>query len=80
MSGDRHSNQIIKLNLNILAKFIHKHFNYYTDTDEFPNELKHAELVPVHMKNCKRDKENYRLIKILSNLSKVFENFLYSQL
>ena len=42
--------------------------------------MKHAELVPVHKKNCKRDKENYRPVSILSNFSKVHEKSLYSQL
>ena len=52
------STKVIKLNSDILAKFIHKHFNCCIDIGEFPNELKHAELVPVHKKNCIRDKEN----------------------
>ena len=42
--------------------------------------MKHAELVTVHKKNRKRDKENYRPVSILSNFSKVYEKLLYSQL
>ena len=38
------------MNSDILAKFIHKHFNYCIGRGEFPNELKQAELVPVHKK------------------------------
>ena len=72
--------KIIKLNSDTLAKFIYKHFNYCIDRGEFPNELKHAEIVPVHKKNCKRDKENYRSVSILSNFYEVYENILYSQL
>ena len=37
--------KVIKLDSDILAKFIYKHFNYCIDRDEFPNELKYAELV-----------------------------------
>ena len=72
--------KFIKLYLDILARFTYKHFNYCIDRGEFPNELKHAELVPAHKKNCKRDKENYRHVSILSNFSKVYEKILYSQL
>ena len=70
--------QVIKLNLDILAKCIYKHFSYCIDRGEFPNELKHVELVPAHKKNSKRDKENYRPVSILSNLSKVYEKILHS--
>ena len=45
--------KVIKLNLDILAKFIYRHFNYCIERGEFPNELKHAELVPVQKKTCK---------------------------
>ena len=73
--------KVIKLNSDILAKFIYKHFNCCFDRGEFPNELKHAELVPVHKKNSKRDKENFRPVRILSNFSKVYEKkIIYSAL
>ena len=65
--------KFIKLNSDILAKLIQKHFNYCIDRGELPNELKHAELVPVHKKNCRQDKENYRPVSILSNFPKVYE-------
>ena len=68
------------MNSDILPKFICKHFNYCIDGGKFPNELKHAELVPVHKKNCKRDKENYRPVSLLSKFSKVYEKILHSQL
>ena len=42
--------------------------------------MKYAELVPVHKKNSKHDKENYRRVSILSKFSKVYEKILYSQL
>ena len=50
------------------------------DRGEFPNEFKHAEIVPVHKKNCKRDKENYIPVSILLSFSKVYEKVLQSQL
>ena len=72
--------KVIKLNSDILAKFIYKHFNSCIDRGEFPNELKHAERVPVHKKYCKRDKENCRPVSVLSNFCKVYENILYREL
>ena len=72
--------KVIRLNSDILANFIYKHFNYCIDRGEFLNELKHAELFSVQKKNCKRDKENDSSVSILSNFSKVYEKMLYSQL
>ena len=41
------------------------------------NELKEADIVPVHKKKSKLPKENYRPISILPNISKVYERYLY---
>ena len=71
--------KVIKLNSDILAKFIYKCFRYCIDGGEYPNKLKHAELVPVHKRNSKSDEENYRPVSMLSNFSKVYEKILYSQ-
>ena len=38
---------------------------------KFRNELKEADIVPVHKKKSKLTKENYRHISILPNISKV---------
>ena len=44
---------------------------------EFPDELKHADVIPVHNKNEKCNKTNYRQVSILTN---IYEKLLYSQL
>ena len=59
---------------------IYKHFNYCIDKGEFPNDLKHADIVPIYKKNSKCEKENYRPVSILSNLSKIYEKLMYNQL
>ena len=59
---------------------IYKLFNYRIDKGEFPNDLKHADIVSVYKKNNKCEKENYRPISILSNLSKIYEKLMYNQL
>ena len=38
----------IKLNKDIFAKFISNKFNHCIDEGEFLNELKHADVIPVH--------------------------------
>ena len=72
--------KIIKLNSDIFSNMIYKHFNYYIDKGEFLNDLKHAEIVPVYKKNNKCEKENYRPVSILSNLSKIYKKLMYNQL
>ena len=43
----------------------------------FPDNLKVAKVIPVHKKGSKLDLTNYRPISLLSNIDKIFENFLY---
>ena len=40
--------------------------------------MKYAEVIPIHQKDDKTDKEKYRPISILSNLSKVYERLMYN--
>ena len=46
----------------------------------FPAALKYADVRPVFQKDDKTDKENYRPIIILPNLSKVYERPMYDQM
>ena len=48
--------KIIKLNSDIFLNLIYKHCNYCIDKGEFPNDLKHADIVPVYKKNYKCEK------------------------
>ena len=68
--------KIIKLNSDIFSNLIYKHFNYCIDKCEFPNDLKHADIVPVYKQNNKCEKENYGPVSILSNLSKIYEKLM----
>ena len=70
----------IKLNSDIFSNLIYKHFNCYIDKAEFPNDLKHTDIVPIYKKNNKCEKENYRPVSILSNFSKFYEKLMYNQL
>ena len=50
------STEIIKFNSDTFSNLIYKHFNYCIDKGEFPNDLKHADIVPVYKKNYKCEK------------------------
>ena len=60
------------MNKDIFANFITDHFNYCITYGEIPDELKHVDFIPFHKKNKKYDKTNYRLVTILTNISKKF--------
>ena len=62
--------------LPILSKIINESITEGT----FLSELKLAEVIPVFKKLDCMNKENYRLINLLSHMSKVFERILYNQL
>ena len=44
------------------------------------DELKHADIKPIYKKESRNEKENYRPVSILLNLSKFFERFMHDQL
>ena len=54
--------------------------NHFIDEGEFPYELKHADVIPVHKRKDKCVKENYRPVSILTNIAKVYEKLLHNQL
>ena len=72
--------KVIKMNKDIFANFISDHFNYCIAYGEFPDELKYTDVIPVHKKNEKCDKTNYRPVSILTNISKIYVKLLYNQL
>ena len=48
--------------------------------NKFPDILKNAEVTSVYKKDDMNDKQNYPPLSKLSNLSNVFESFIYSQI
>ena len=46
----------------------------------YPNKLKLADVSPVFKKDDNLNKESYRLLSILSHMSKVFERIFYKQI
>ena len=47
------------------------------EQNEFPNELKLADIIPIFKKKDPLNKENYRPVSILSHMSKVFDIDFY---
>ena len=46
----------------------------------FPHDLKLADVAPVYKKKFKASKDNYRPVSTLSNISKVYERYIYDQI
>ena len=55
-------------------------FNRDLDSFCFPNELKLADIIPIHKKSASTDKGNYRPISLLPAVSKVFERLIAKQI
>ena len=64
----------------ILLYNIYKSINHCVTEGRFIADFKVAEVRPLYKNNGKADKSNYRPISILSNVSKIYERFLFSQL
>ena len=71
--------RIIKENIDIVSYFLYHNFNN-SSCSTFPAAMKYAEVTPIHKKDDKTDKENYRPISILPDLSKVYERLMYNQI
>ena len=72
--------KIIQQFSNIVTNFLSNNFNSCIESVMFPDKLKLAEVVPVFKKNDKKDKINYRPISILSNISKIYQISIQTQL
>ena len=72
--------KIIKENKDVKSFYVFHNFNNALSSCSFPTGLKYADVPPAFKKDDKTDKENYRLISILPNLSKVYERVMYDQM
>ena len=61
--------KIIKEFDDLFASFITENFNLYMNKGEFPEILKIAEVAPIYKKANPFEKDNYRPISILPNIS-----------
>ena len=72
--------KIIKENVDIISYFLYHNFNNSFSCATFPTSMKYADAIPIHKKDDKTDKENYRPISISPNLSKVYARLMYNQI
>ena len=71
--SDNILSKVIKEFGTFFGDFLSKNFNSCLKTGSFP-------VVPIYMENGKMDKSNYRPIRLLSNVSKVYERCMQEQL
>ena len=72
--------KIIKQNADIISEFFFVNINHSISNSTFPEQLKWADVEPVFNKISRTEKENYRPVSILPNISKIYERCLYKQL
>ena len=72
--------KVIKELGTFFVELLSNNFNSCLETGSFPEDLKCAEVAPIYKKNDKKDKTNYRLLNLLSNISKVYERCMQEQL
>ena len=72
--------KIIKENVDIISYFLYHNFNNSLSSATFPTSMKYADVIPIHKRDDKTDKENDHPISILPNLSKVYERLIYNQI
>ena len=71
---------ILKLSVDECHTHITTYINNCIRNNDFPDELKYADITPCHKKNSETEKSNYRPISILPSISKVFERVLFDQI
>ena len=72
--------KILKDFEDLLATFIYNNYNKPLLDGIFLEDLKSVEVVPVYKKKKRTDKNNYRPLSILSNISKIYERSFYNQM
>ena len=78
--ADNIGNFLLKQTAHVIAEPLCQLFNYSLRTGKFPSAWKKSNVVPVHKKNDRQNKDNYRPISLLCNISKVFERLVHLKL
>ena len=71
---------ILKQCVDAYLPYLTDAINYSLKESTFPEKLKHSEVIPVCKKPEPLKKENYRPVKLLPHVSKVFERIIYQQI
>ena len=72
--------KILVENSEISSPLLCKIYNESIQDSNFPALLKKADITPVHKKDDRTVKENYRPVSILPCISKIFERKMYNQI
>ena len=72
--------KIIKDNKDLFPYFISASFNNAVNRGVFPSELKQADIKSIYKKESRNEKEIYKPVSVLPNLSKIFERCMYDHL
>lgn len=77
---DTIGNFLLKICARAIAEPLTRLFNYSLQTHKFPSTWKFSNVVPIHKKNSRNDKANYRPISLLCNTSKVMERLIHNKI
>ncbi|KAK3087255.1 hypothetical protein FSP39_003689 [Pinctada imbricata] len=77
---DTISPKILKLAEPVVLNPLTTLINKSLERSTFPNELKTAQVVPIHKKNSILEKGNYRPVSVLPTISKLFERAIHCQI
>ena len=72
--------KILRGSSDIVSKYLSKIYNTATKETTFPQSLKVADVTPIHKKEDKTMKKNYRPIGLIPITSKLFERNMYNQI
>ena len=72
--------KIIKENSDIFGDFIFSNLNCCINTSSYSSLLKRVDITPLHKKDSKSAKNNFRPVSILSNISKLYERIMSIQM
>ena len=72
--------KIVMNNIDMFSNFLYNNLNNSLFSSIFPSEFKKADIIPIFKNKDHSNKENYRPISILPNLSKVYERCIYDQI
>jgi len=70
----------LKLTGTTISEFLSDLFNTCILDSEYPDDLKIAQIIPIHKSGSKECCSNYRPMSMLPAINKVFEKLLYSRL
>ena len=77
---DSISPKVLKHSVHIVKAPMTQLFNNMIKLNNFPSDLKYANVAPIFKKDDNTNKENYRPVSILPSISKVFGRMMFQQI